>query len=137
MPKKFSDLESDEKRLMEDELASKSQALGMSSYESYGINERQNLLEDMIGLCATCKSLQYCKTEFGNVFAKCMEFKIKLTGQNRITECNLHSPMRMLTLEEMYSIAYLIESDNSIIKGFISNDKKLKGKPKKTGIPTS
>jgi hypothetical protein len=66
-----------------------------------------------------------------------MEFKIKLTGQNRITECNLHSPMRMLTLEEMYSIAYLIESDNSIIKGFISNDKKLKGKPKKTGIPTS
>jgi hypothetical protein len=37
----------------------------------------------------------------------------------------------------MYSIAYLIESDNSIIKGFISNDKKLKGKPKKTGIPTS
>ena len=64
-------------------------------------------------------------TEFGKVFAKCAHFEFKLTGQNRITNCNCHSPKYVLSLTEMFSIAYLIEPDEVKTEGFISNNPKL------------
>lgn len=124
MGRKFSELEQDEKRIIENELESKSQQIGMDAFESYGSHEVSSLKE-LVGLCSNCKMLNYCKTEFGNVFAKCNEFEIRLTGQNRITECNMHSPKNVLTLTEMYSIAYLIDPSEEKVEGFISTNKRF------------
>ena len=133
MGRKFSNLDNDERKTIEEELDSKSQEMGMTSFESYGTQEN-NAMKDLVGLCADCKMFNYCKTEFGTVLAKCEEFNIRLSGQNRITECNLHSPKRALTLNEMYSIAYLIDPAEPSVKGFISKDAKLMGKPKNKGF---
>lgn len=130
MGRKFSNLADEDRKVIEEELDSKSQEMGMTSFESYGTTEVKQM-KDQIGLCADCKNFNYCKSEFGTVVAFCVEFNIRLSGQNRITECNLHSPKRALTLNEMYSIAYLIDPSEPSVKGFISKDRKLMGKPKK------
>jgi len=130
MSRKFSNLADEDRKVIEEELDSKSQQMGMTSFETYGVSER-NTIKDQIGLCADCKSFNYCRSEFGSVIARCEEFNIRLSGQNRITECNLHSPKRALTLNEMYSIAYLIDPSEPSVKGFISKDEKLLGKPKR------
>lgn len=119
MAEKFSNIDKEERRSIENELESKSQALGMDSFESYG-TEAQTGLKALLGMCANCKNLNYCKTEFGNVHAVCAMFDFKLSGKNRITECNLHSPKNVLTLTEMYSIAYLIDPNkDKKVKGFV------------------
>jgi len=127
MSKKVIDLDKNERNIIEEQLESISTSLGMDSYESYG-NESNSVLKDLIGMCYNCKNLYYCKTEFSNVYAYCSIFEFKLSGQNRITECNLHSPKNVLTLQEMYSMAYLIDPAEEKIEGFISNNPKLRNK---------
>jgi hypothetical protein len=124
MAEKFSNVDKDQRRAIEEELDSKSQALGMDSYESYG-SDAQTGLKALVGMCYNCKNLNYCRTEFGNVHAICTMFEFKFSGKNRITECNLHTPKNVLSLQEMYSIAYLIDPDtNKKVKGFVGNKKK-------------
>ena len=124
MGKKFSELDDSIKKNIEDELETKSQSMGMTSFESYGTGEQSSLLKDQVGLCADCKGLNYCKSEFGTVLAKCEFFSIRLSGQNKVTECNLHSPRNALSLNEMYAIAYLIDPSEEKVDGFISRDKR-------------
>lgn len=119
MAQKLSDVEKEERTSIEDELTSKSQSLGMDSWESYGTNA-QTGLKALLGMCAVCKNLNYCKTEFGTVHAICGMFEFKLSGKNRIVECNVHQPKNVLTLNEMYAIAYLIDvNEGKPTKGFI------------------
>ena len=68
---------------------------------------------------------KYFKTKLGYVFAKCSHFEFRLNGQNRITDCNCHSPKGVLSLTEMYSMAYLIDPSEEKIEGFISKNPKL------------
>lgn len=111
---------------IEEELESKATELGMDSYSSYSGGNDLKLLKDFIGICADCKSLQYCRTEFGKVFAKCSHYEIGLTGQNRITECTCHDPKGVLSLQEMYAIATLVDPEDQSVKGFISNDPRFR-----------
>lgn len=127
MSRKFSDLEQSEKKYIEDELEAISSSMGMEAWESHGTNEG-SLLQNQIGMCFNCKNLNYCKTEFGTVFARCSEFEFRMNGQNRITECNLHTPKHALTLNEMYTMAYLIDPKEEKIEGFISTNKRYKKK---------
>lgn len=122
---KISDLEGKEKGKMEDLLESKSTELGMDTYEGHEAGGDYKLLKDLIGICYNCKSLNYCKTEFQNVFAKCGHYEMRLYGQNRIVECNQHTPRGVLSLAEMYSLATLIDLDEPMVKGFISQDPKF------------
>jgi len=122
---KLSDLEKDVRDNIEEELESKATELGMDSYSSYAGGNDLKLLKDFIGICADCKSLQYCKTEFGKVFARCSHYEIGLTGQNRITECTCHDPKGILSLQEMYAMATLIDVDQPSVRGFISTDPKF------------
>lgn len=131
MPRKLNDLDKDERRLIEDNLDSVSSHLGMDSFESYGTNE-QKMMKDQVGMCANCKHLNFCKTEFGTVHAICNHFEFKLSGQNRIVECNCHSPKNVMSLTEMYSMAYLIEPDEVKTEGFISTNPKLMKKKGET-----
>lgn len=122
MAQKFSTVDKEERQAIENELESKSQSLGMDSYESYG-TDAQTGLKALVGMCANCKNLSYCKTEFGIVHAICGQFEFKFSGKNRITECNLHAPRNVLSLQEMYSIAYLIDNDTiKKVKGFVGDE---------------
>ena len=126
--RKFSELEEDERHRLEDELDSKAEVLGLNTYNSYESRSSFNSLEQTIGICSNCKNLQYCRTEFNNVFARCSEFEIKLNGQNKVTECTFHNAKGTLSLSDMENIAILIDPSESKIKGFISNDPKLRKK---------
>jgi hypothetical protein len=124
MAQKFSTVDKEERKTIEDELDSKSQALGMDSFESYG-NDSHTGMKALVGMCYNCKNLNYCKTEFGNVHAVCGMFDFKFSGKNRITECNLHTPKNVLSLQEMYNIAWLIDKDTGKkVNGFIQPNNK-------------
>ena len=122
----FNELEEDERHKLEDELDSKAEILGLNSYNTYESRNNFNSLEQAIGICSNCKNLQYCRTEFDNIFARCSEFEIRLNGQNKITECTFHNAKGVLSLSDMQNIAILIDPSESEIKGFISNDPKLR-----------
>lgn len=130
---KLSDLESTERRAIEEELEAKSSSMGMDSYDVLNDNSDQQFLRDAVGICYNCKNLHYCRSEFAGhdrVFAKCSLFDLRLSGQHRMTECNCHTPRKVLSLEEMYVMATLIDVDKGEVKGFISDDPKLRKKKK-------
>jgi hypothetical protein len=129
---KLKDLESEERNAIEDELEAKSKSLGLDAWDSFQGNTDESFLKDHVGMCYNCKSLLYCRAEYAGhdrVFAQCSMFQIRLSGKHRMTECNCHSPKKLLSLEEMYAMATLIESDDrGKVKGFISTDPKLRSK---------
>lgn len=130
MPK-LSDLEDNERRSIEGELEAKSSSMGIDYYEVLNDNSDYQFLKDAVGICYNCKNLHYCRSEFAGhdkVFARCSLFDLRLSGQNRITECNCHTPRKVLSLEEMYAMATLIDVDKGEVKGFISDDPKLRSK---------
>jgi len=129
MTRKLSDLVKDERNIVEEHLESASVRLGLDSYESHGSNT--NILKDAIGICHNCKYFSFCRTEFGNINAICERFECRLNGQNRIVECSLHSPRNVMTLNEMYSMAYLIETKDEKVEGFLSTNPKLQKKWRK------
>ena len=126
---KLTDLEGDERRAIEDELEAKASGMGMCQYDSYdNLDGHQQNLKNSIGICYNCKNLHYCRSEFAGhdkVFARCDLFKLTLSGQHRVTECNCHNAKKILTLTEMYAMATLIDTVKDEVKGFISTDKKF------------
>ena len=131
---KLKDLESNERNAIEEELDAKSKSMGLDAWDSAQGNTDDSFLKDHVGMCYDCKSLYYCRAEYAGhdrVFAHCSMFNIGLSGNHRITECNMHSPKKLLSLEEMYAMATLIEADDrGKVKGFISTDPKLRSKKK-------
>jgi len=124
--RKFNELEEEIRNNLEDELDSKATQLGLNTYNSYSSRNSFESLEQILGICSNCRNLQYCKSEFGSVFARCSEFEIRLSGQNKITECTFHNAKGALSLTDMQKIAILIDPNQGEIKGFISNDPKLR-----------
>jgi hypothetical protein len=120
---KISDLDEDLQQAEENLLETKASELGLDKWES--TSGGSTLLEAMIGLCAKCKVMRYCKTEFGDVLAFCQMFKIRLHGQNKIVDCNEYNPRGTMSLKDMENIAILINQSEPEIKGFISRDRKL------------
>jgi len=78
MAQKFNSLDRESKNDIEDTLESASASMGIDSWDSGSTNYR--MLEDQVGICSNCKSLQYCRAEFGNVMAVCSTFEIRLHG---------------------------------------------------------
>ena len=125
---KLSDLEQRDRNAIEEELEAKSNTLGIDSWDVLEDNSDRAFLESAVGICHNCKNLHYCRSEFAGhdkVFARCSLFEIRLSGQNRMTECNCHSPRNILTLQDMYAMATLIDPVKDTVKGFISTDPKL------------
>jgi len=125
---KLSDLESKERNNIEEELSAKATSMGMDSWDAAQGNTDESFLKDSVGMCWDCKSLYYCRAEYAGhdrVYASCALFQIKLSGNHRITECNCHASKSLLSLEEMYAMATLIEVSDKRTKGFISTDPKL------------
>jgi hypothetical protein len=120
---KFIDLDENEQEKVGDLLEVRSIELGLDKWETQ--SGRVSSLKDVIGICYNCQHMIYCKSEFENVYAICHIFKVRLNGQDKITECNEHSPRGQMSLRDMEMIATLIETDEGAIKGFISRDPKL------------
>jgi len=127
MSEKISNLEEEEQNKILSQIEGASNAMGMRAYEVYGSSPGQKKLKDLLGMCHNCDYLSYCETEFGNVIANCTTFKIRLSGQNRIKECNMHCPRNKMSLQEMYAIATLIDVRKNVDLGFTANVKN-KGK---------
>lgn len=130
---KLSDLESKERNNIEEELNAKATSMGMDAWDASQGNTDESFLKSSVGMCWDCKSLYYCRAEYAGhdrVFAQCSLFTIRLSGNHRITECNCHAAKSILSLEEMYAMATLIESTDKRTKGFISTDPKLMSKKK-------
>ena len=132
---KLSDLEQSDRNKIEEELTAKSTSLGLDTWDVLDDNSDSQFLKEAVGMCHNCKNLHYCRSEFAGhdrVFAKCNLFEMRLSGQHRMTECNCYSPRKLLSLEEMYAMATLIDADDKEkVKGFISTDPKLMHRTKK------
>jgi hypothetical protein len=126
MSDKMNDLNEGDRERLEDEIESATGALGMSTYSH---KDGGTILEDQIGICHNCKRLRFCESEFGNVIASCETFEGRLSGNNRIVKCNQHSTRGAMAVGDMYNIATLIDNDKAKIKGFISDDPKLRRNP--------
>lgn len=84
-----------------------------------GWTTKENL-KDRLGICCDCSLLDFTRSEFGRVFAKCSKKKMRLEGKDRIVECTSYWQKGQMDLYEMYDIATLIEISKIEIKGFTS-----------------
>jgi hypothetical protein len=126
MAEKMNALSEDDRTAVEDEVECATVAIGLNTYSN---RDGSTILEDQIGICHNCKRLQFCESEFGSVIARCETFDGRLSGNNRITKCNQHSTRGSMPVSDMFNIATLIEvGDKTMIKGFISDDPKLRRK---------
>lgn len=118
--KKLNNLSKDDKKKEVETIEAQSAAMGyLDSWCSPKDSERVELgLKEMIGLCSDCNNLEYCKTEFGNVHAKCEYFEIRLTGRNRIKECNKYSKRGTMSLRDAMDLAWIIDNETPNKIGF-------------------
>lgn len=123
MPK-FIDLDDDAQDKMGDVLEAKAIELGLDKWESQSIE--YSSLKDLIGICSNCQNMRYCKREFGDVCAICWTFRINLNCQDKIIECNEHSPRGVMSLRDMEMMATLIDIGEGVIGGFISSNSRLR-----------
>jgi hypothetical protein len=112
MAAKLSDLESNE-----------SQAITRLFYEhEWQLNNGQEGVKaDHIsgyGLCASCLHFEYAATDFRVVLSTCSVLEIKLSDNDPITHCNQYEKRGALTLNQMVSMAYLLETSRNKV-GFL------------------
>jgi hypothetical protein len=125
MSDKMNDLSDGDRERMEEVIESATSNLGMSTFSH---KDGGTILEDQIGICHNCKCLQFCESEFGNVIAYCSSFESRLSGRNRIVNCSQHNTRGAMAVGDMYNIATIIDPGESKVKGFISDDPKLRKK---------
>jgi hypothetical protein len=110
---KISTFDKEKKDDIGNEIEAVAGSLGLGDlWTMSGDSERRDTgLKDMLGLCAYCTHLHYCKGEYGSVHAKCAEYEMKLTGRERIKECTQYSKRGQMILSEALRMAYIIEID--------------------------
>lgn len=117
--KKVKELDRKDKELLMDELEAKSIEMGIGDqWDNPKSLSNFDSIKNVIGICYNCENMSYCRSEFGNVIAKCQEFDIWIKGKDRIVDCNEHSERGSLSLREMSSMAVLIDPQKKKIKGF-------------------
>ena len=72
------------------------------------------------GLCATCEHFQIVESEFSVLIARCEEFNINLSTQNKVKYCSLFSERGTMSLWDMKEIAILIDKPKEAI-GFVGS----------------
>ena len=123
--KKFRELEEKARDSLCHEITSEGKRLyDNDEYEKKATHDSK-WLKNKIGLCSDCSSLNYCRSEFGNIVASCARFKIRITGRNRIMECTDYYQRGQMSLYDMYQIAWIINTNKNSV-GFIQKEKKTK-----------
>lgn len=114
--KKILDLEPEVNKKTHADIWNAAHALGVDRYDDEKIGfQTSRDLKDAIGLCAGCKYLNYCRTEWGNIYAKCYEFDIRIPYGNRMEECTNYEDKGALSLQHMISMAILIDINKTKI----------------------
>ena len=109
---KINELNEKDKERFEEETRAVAASMGIES--RFGIirnskNDRHSGLKNVVGLCYDCTRLEYCKTEYGNIFANCEYFNMRITGRDRIKECSHYSRRGQMTLDMAFSLGRLID----------------------------
>jgi hypothetical protein len=117
MPKLVSDLNDDDREKLDNKLDAIIKKIGIDEYSTRN-GQRPSWLEEFVGICSTCKNLDWAKKEFGGVLAYCNYFTVKMSGRERIIECNHHERVGTMTLNDMKEMAILIDPPERQI-GFI------------------
>ena len=107
---KISELEGDQKSKTTDDIDAAGELLGLDSWSSYNRSNSQSWLDEFVGICSTCKRLSWSRKEFGGIIAVCNSFETKLSGKERMVECNEHERIGTLSLSGMWEIATLIDT---------------------------
>jgi len=108
MSKPVSDLSGEEREKLDDQLDAVSENLGLDSWKARS-GQRINWIEEFVGVCSTCKCLDWARKEFGGVIAFCNSFEVRLSGKERTMECNRHERVGTMTLRDMKEMAILID----------------------------
>lgn len=112
---KFVELSKEDKQKLTDEVEAKSEALGLGDGWEAPREDDRSGLKDRIGLCASCVHLDYARTEFGNIHAMCNRLETKISGKERITECSRYTPKGQMTLQDAWSMAWIITGNRNKI----------------------
>ena len=77
-------------------------------------------LSDKYGLCSSCISFFLIETELDTRVAKCTEqqSKISLSTLNPVRRCTLYHSVNDMNMQQMISMAYIIELDVEKKVGF-------------------
>lgn len=100
----INDFDEDGKEEIQDTVSANAKLLGADEWEG----PRQFKPDDQWGICATCQSFQYCRTEFDKMFAKCSETNMMLNQKDRMTECTMYAKIGQMDLRDMQQIAWYI-----------------------------
>ena len=128
MTKRYRDFEESQTDNLTDELSNKSKVLGISSWDA-PTEDNSNELCERFGICGNCDQFQYTLAEYGGIpsleMAYCARWRQIRSEKHRITQCNQHSPVNQLTLQDMKEMAFYLELSNRNV-GFTrnANDKK-------------
>lgn len=108
------ELEKTVKESIENEIEAGAGMLGLGDLYSQTSHSEMNEtgLKNILGLCAYCKELDYCKGEYGTVFAKCNYYDIRLRGRERMEECTRYAKRGQMLLQEALTMAHIIDIDN-------------------------
>ena len=104
---KITDLDKKNKEELEGLLDSASSQIGIDAWEKSNPMD----IPSNFGICSTCKKIHYCRTEFDNVYVFCSYFEFKLSGKDKMIECNCYDKRGIMDLNDMKEIAIIIELD--------------------------
>lgn len=107
--KKFNDLEKKDRDNLREVIDISASLAGQESWNTKTPHVKYSDLKSRLGICHDCIHLAYCRTEFGTIYAKCTELEIIFNANDRMTECNVYSRRGQMSLDDMLSLATIIE----------------------------
>ena len=118
MAKKYNELKEQEKSKIKTDISCDLYRLTDTEWDD-SVSNRNSLKEECYGMCATCKSLEFARTDFGVVRSYCTSFDIVVVSGRVITECTNYVRIGSLTLNQMYEMAFILELEEDKVAGFI------------------
>lgn len=100
----------DEKRKkINKEVNSAARSLKLMDEYDEEIHTKNIFDEDIFGICHDCMHFRCAETKYGNAFANCWEFEVRLNASDPVTKCSQYKKRGEMTLIEMKDMAYIIE----------------------------
>lgn len=75
-----------------------------------------------LGLCKDCKWFRRIYTRYGREICSCVEMEVRFDEIDPVEECSYYKNAFSLSLDEMMSMAIIIDPSNKIKPGFINED---------------
>jgi hypothetical protein len=108
------------------------QAIGIGDYcEDDALRRKESVPKDF-GLCSSCSSFTYVRTEFDIPVAQCGSYAISAGGESfgklqlhtgrPVTDCTNFDRVGSISLREMYDMAVMIDISKRVKVGFIKED---------------